>query len=124
MIASCYNDWWISISYLDEIETEHTACINSANKTEITYKDISIIEDIFQLAKIGKIFKLHKTKGIDFEPIYENSICFYLNYDYDGNIKNFTEKLNEVLKEIVDNRKILDWRRRSNRRKRVKQLNI
>ena len=39
---------------------------------------------------------------------YENLIFFYLNYDYDENINEFIEKLNEALKEIVDNKEIID----------------
>lgn len=140
-IACCYNDCWMSMSYLDEIEAEHTACIKSMSKTEIAYKAISILGNIFQfeekeyedaldgiiklainntqiykilkedipsLEEIREIIKSNKIKDFDFEPIYENLIFFYLNYDYDENINEFIEKLNETLKEIVDNKEIID----------------
>lgn len=106
------------MSYLDEIETERTSSIRSVSKTEIAFKAISILENIFQfeesqhaealcgiiklainntqifkilkedlpsLEEIREIIKNNKTKAFDFEPIYENLIFFYLNYDYDGN---------------------------------------
>ena len=47
-MACCYNDCWISMSYLDEIETERTSSIRSVSKTEIAFKAISILENIFQ----------------------------------------------------------------------------
>lgn len=129
------------MSYLDEIEAEHTACIKYISKTKIAYKAISILENIFQfeekeyedaldgiikltinntqifkilkedipsLEEIREIIRSNKIKDFDFEPIYENLIFFYLNYDYDENINEFIEKLNETLKEIVDNKEIID----------------
>ena len=140
-MACCYNDCWMSMSYLDEIETERTSSIRSVSKTEIAFKAISILENIFQfeenqyaealcgiiklainntqifkilkedlpsLEEIREIIKNNKTKAFDFEPIYENLIFFYLNYDYDENINEFIEKLNEALKEIVDDKEIID----------------
>lgn len=65
-------------------------------------------EDIPSLREIREIFKPYKAKQLDFEPIYENLSCFYLNYNYNGNIKDFIKCLNAELKQIVDNKKILD----------------
>lgn len=140
-MACCYNDCWMSMSYLDEIETEHTASIKSISKSEIAYKAIRILENIFQfeekeyeealdgiiklainntlifqilkedlssLVEIREIIKNNKTKSFDFEPIYENLIFFYLNYNYDENINDFIKKLNETLKEIVYNQEIIN----------------
>lgn len=136
MMASCYNDCWTTLTYLDEIETEHIGCIKSDNNMDIANRAINIIQKIYEqeakeyekaidgilklaienaqirkvlkedipyLANIKFLVKSHNLKDIDYEPIFETLACFYLNYNYDDNIKKFISNLNEILKEIVEN---------------------
>ena len=57
------------------------------------------------LEEIREIIKNNKTKAFDFEPIYENLIFFYLNYDYDGNkATDINQKRESKIKKLIKKR--------------------
>ena len=74
-------------------------------KDSVIYKILK--EDLPILEQIREMIKARKDAKFDYTPIYEELIEFYLNYNYDGNLSIFIEKLNIALKNIVNNESIM-----------------
>ena len=89
------------MDYSDALDGFLKLAISDNTFYKILKTDIPILE------KVREMIKTRKEEKFDYNPIYEELTEFYLDYEYDGDINKFFEKLNSALEKIFQNENIM-----------------